>query len=216
MGGDGAKHKRNKILNDKMSAENFYKFLFDSIKNLMSVTSGAFYICMSSSELHNLWKAFTDAGGHWSTYIVWAKNQFTLSRSDYQHQFEPIMYGLTDPDMTYETATVPEKEAEFILYGWTKHEWFGGRKQGDVWMIDKPTRSKEHPTMKPVILCSKAIVNSAPRGSIVLDTFGGSGSTLIACEKLNRRCYTMELDPLYCEVIIKRWEDFSGLKAEKI
>ena len=194
-----------------MSAENFYKFLFDSIKNLIDNTSGAFYICMSSSELHNLWKAFTDCGGHWQTYIVWAKDSFTLSRSDYQHQFEPIMYGLTE-----DAINVPEKEADFILYGWTKHEWFGGRKQGDVWMIDRPKRSKEHPTMKPVMLCAKAISNSAPRGSIVLDTFGGSGSTLTACEKLNRRGLMMELDPLYCEVIIKRWEEFSGAKAEKL
>ena len=211
MGGDGNKHRRSGILNDKMSSEKFYKFLYDVFVNLMLVTRGAFYVCMSSSELHNLYRAFTDAGGHWQTYIIWATDSFTLSRSDYQHQFEPIMHGLSE-----EIAQIAEKEAEPIMYGWSKHEWYGGRKQGDVWLIDRPKRSPEHPTMKPVALCGKAIVNSSSRGGLVCDLFGGSGSTLIASEALSRRCFTMELDPKYCQVIIDRWETFSGQKAVKV
>lgn len=211
MGGDGTVHKRRSILNDKMSSESFYKFLFDMLSNLIAVTSGAFYVCMSSSELHNLWKAFTDAGGHWQTYIIWAKDTFTLSRSDYQHQFEPIMHGLTG-----DIADAAEREAEPIMYGWTKHEWYGGRKQGDVWLIDRPKKSAEHPTMKPVMLCAKAIRNSSRRDDIVLDVFGGSGSTLIACEQLYRKCCMIEMDPVYVQTIIDRWQKFTGLTAVKI
>ena len=207
MGGDGSKHKRKPIANDKMSTTKFYDFLLATMSNLVQVTDGAFYVCMSSSELHNLWKAFTDAGGHWQTYIIWAKDSFTLSRSDYQHQFEPIMHGLTDSAVTRADNEVDEDKLP-IMYGWTKHAWYGGRKQGDVWRFDRPKVSKDHPVMKPVALCAKAIVNSSKRDEIVLDVFGGSGSTLIACEQLDRRCYMMELDPKYCDVIRKRYANF--------
>ncbi len=209
-GGAGKEVKRKKIQNDKMSAEKFYKFLRSVMDNLVSNTNGAFYVCMSSSELHNLWKAFTDAGGHWQTYIIWAKDLFTLSRTDYHQQMEPILYGLSEEDM------VKESDSEPILYGWTGHEWYGGRKQGNVWHIDRPKKSELHPTMKPVLLCCKAIVNSSKEGQIVLDPFLGSGSTLIACEKGKRKCYGMELEPHYIDVIIKRWEDFTGKKAIKL
>ena len=208
---DGTQTKRHAILNDKMTNEKFYQFLYDSLVNMVAFTSGAFYVCMSSSELHTLHQAFTRAGGHWQTYIIWAKDTFTLSRSDYQHQFEPIMYGLTD-----DILQIEEREADIILYGWTKHAWHGGRKQGDVWLIDRPKKSEEHPTMKPVVLCGKAIINSSKRDDIVLDIFGGSGSTLIACEKINRKCYMMELDPSYCQVIIDRWEEFTNKKSIRI
>jgi DNA modification methylase len=103
-----------------------------------------------------------------------------------------------------------------IMYGWHKHEWYGGRKQGDVWMFDRPRKSALHPTMKPVGLCGKAISNSSKIGQIVLDLFGGSGSTLIACEQLNRPCRMMELDPIYCDIVIKRWEQLTGEKATKL
>lgn len=205
VGGDGVVHRRRSIKNDKMSSAAFYAFLRDVFTGLISFTDGAFYICMSSSELHNCWKAFVDCGGHWQTYIIWAKDTFTLSRADYHHQFEPILYGLSE--------TVEERDGEPIMYGWTKHEWYGGRKQGDVWMIDRPKKSPEHPTMKPVALCERAIYNSSRRGEVVLDAFGGSGSTLIACEKARRRCYMMELDPIYMDVIIQRWERFTNQKA---
>lgn len=218
MGGDGTQHKRRKILNDKMSASDFYNFLFAVCKNMLEVCDGGFYICMSSSELHTLHRAFEDNGGHWQTYIIWAKHAFTLSRSDYQHQFEPIMYGLSeseakkadeDQDKTYDALP--------IMYGWNKyHGWYGGRKQGDVWLIERPTKSPNHPTEKPVTLCARAIRNSSRRGEIVLDLFGGSGSTMVAADGLQRKCYTMEMDPRYCDVIIRRWEHLTGKKAKLI
>lgn len=216
MGGDGKQHRRKAILNDKMSAQDFYNFMFSLCKNLLDRTRGGFYICMSSSELHTLHRAFTENGGHWQTYIIWAKNSFTLSRSDYQHQFEPIMYGLTeeeakkaDEDQDGQLSALP------IMYGWKDHHaWYGGRKQGDVWLIDRPSKSVHHPTEKPVTLCARAIRNSSRRGDIVLDVFGGSGSTLVAAEQLQRKCYMMELDPGYCDVIVRRWEHLTGKKAK--
>lgn len=209
--GEWKKAKRAQILNDKMSAEKFYLFLLDVFKNMLAFTSGAFYVCMSSSELHNLWAAFTDAGGHWQSYIIWVKNHFTLSRSDYHHQMEPIMLGNSDPEKD------TDSEGEVFMYGWHKnHFWKGGRKQGNLWHFDKPAVSKEHPTMKPVMLCCKAILNSSEPGQVVLDLFGGSGSTLIACEKTGRSCYMMEMDPHYVDVIIKRWEEYSGQVAVKL
>lgn len=215
MHADGTQSKRDKIKNDKMSSEQFYDFLSSVMKNLLAVTSGAFYVCMSSSELHNLWKAFTDNGGHWQTYIIWAKDAFTLSRSDYQHQFEPIMYGLAEDEIERAVNEVDEDKLP-IMYGWSKHNWYGGRKQGDVWRIDRPKVSKEHPTMKPIALCAKAIKNSSTINNIILDVFGGSGSTLMACEQTDRICYMSEIDPKYVDVIIKRWEDFTGEKAKKV
>jgi DNA modification methylase len=209
--GDGKQKNRRKILNDKMTSGEFSHFLRVVLQNLVEFTQGAFYVCMSSSELHSLHKAFTEAGGHWQTYIIWAKNHFTLSRADYQHQMEPILHGLSE-----ELKEEVDADSVPILYGWTKHEWYGGRKQGNVWFFDKPNASKEHPTMKPIALCAKAIKNSSQQGEIVLDTFGGSGSTLIACEQMKRCCRMMELDPVYVAVIIKRWEKLTGGKTKKI
>ncbi len=214
MGGDGKQHRRRKILNDKMSANDFYNFLFSVCKNLLANTRGGFYICMSSSELHTLHRAFTENGGHWQTYIIWAKHSFTLSRSDYQHQFEPIMYGLTEAEAkAADEAPEGQYDGTPIMYGWNRHQWYGGRKQGDVWLIERPSKSPHHPTEKPVTLCARAIRNSSRRGQIVLDAFGGSGSTLVAAHQLERRAYVMELDPRYCDVIIRRWEHLTGQKA---
>ena len=210
MGGDGTQHVRKIIANDDMSAEEFASFLDDVMHNLMQVTKGAFYVCMSSSELHTLRNAFVKAGGHWQTYIVWAKNHFTLSRTDYQQQHEPILYGLSGEIEKCEDADLMP-----IMYGWNEHSWYGGRKQGNVWHIDRPTQSKEHPTMKPVVLCGKAIKNSSKAGEIVLDVFGGSGSTLIAAHQLGRRCYMIELDVDYVAVIIERWCQLSGIRTIK-
>lgn len=179
------------ILNDNLG-EDFEKFLFDFCKNALEITKGACYICMSSSELHTLQKAFTDAGGKWSTFIIWAKNHFTLGRSDYQRQYEPILYGWRQSN---------------------DHYWCGDRNQSDVWYYNKPNKSDLHPTMKPVELCKRAILNSSKTDDIVLDCFGGSGSTLIACEQTNRRCRMIELDKKYVDVIIKRWQSLSGLEA---
>jgi DNA modification methylase len=141
------------------------RFLYDSCTNVLSVTKGAVYWCMSSSELHTLQKAFAAAGGHWSTFIVWAKNTFTLGRADYQRQYEPILYGWKDG---------------------SDHYWCGARDQGDVWFVDKPVRNDLHPTMKPVALVERAIRNSSKTRDIVLDPFGGSGSTLIGVRPRRR------------------------------
>jgi DNA modification methylase len=208
--------KKRKIINDRMKSSDFYSFLFNMFSAVMIHVEGSLYVCMSSSELHNLWKAFTDAGGHWQEYIIWAKDHFTLSRTDYQQQFEPIMYGLTDDVAKSVEQNYDNGECDVMMYGWVKHEFYGGRKQGNVWNFDRPKKSKEHPTMKPVMLCAKAIVNSSKLDGVVLDVFCGSGSTLIACEKSRRICYGMELTEHYCSVIIKRWQEFSGQKAERI
>ncbi len=181
-----------KIMNDNLG-DGFAQFLTDSLSNLMMFNKGAAYVCMSSSELHTLYSAFVSAGGKWSTFIIWAKNTFTLGRADYQRQYEPI------------------------LYGWSadkKHYWCGDRDQSDVWEYNKPVRNDLHPTMKPVELVERAINNSSKVGDIVLDGFGGSGSTLIAAEKTRRKARLMELDPKFCDVIVRRWEEYTGKKAE--
>jgi len=179
------------IKNDDLGS-GFYKLLYDSITNMLMVSKGAIYICMSSSELDTLQKSFRDAGGHWSTFIIWAKNTFSLGRSDYQRQYEPILYGW------------PE--------GKNRH-WCGDRDQGDVWNIKKPQKNDLHPTMKPVELVERAIRNSSRPGDIVLDPFGGSGTTLIAAEKTGRIGWLIELDPKYVDVIVRRWQDWSGQEA---
>ena len=160
--------------------------------NILSVTKGACYICMSSSELHTLHKAFAAAGGHWSDHLIWCKSHFTLGRADYQRQYEPNLYGW--------------KEG-------SDHYWCGARDQGDVWFFDKPARNDLHPTMKPVALIERAIRNSSKTRDIVLDPFGGSGSTLIACEKAGRRARLVELDPKYVDTMIDRWQRFTDGRA---
>ena len=170
----------------------FETFVFDALSLMLPHCDGAVYIAMSSSELDTLQAAFRAAGGKWSTFIIWAKHTFTLGRADYQRQYEPILYGW------------PE--------GSSRH-WCGDRDQGDVWSIKKPARNDLHPTMKPVELMERSIRNSSRPGDVVLDCFGGSGSTLIAAEKSGRRCFMMELDPKYCDVIVRRWQEFSGGKA---
>src|SRR5262249_18636804 len=159
---------------------------------ILAATSGAVYVCMSSSELHTLLQAFTAAGARWSTFLIWAKDQFTMGRSDYQRQYEPILYGWKEGQKRY---------------------WGGSRKQGDVWSIPKPSMNALHPTMKPVALVERAIRNSSRRGDTVLDAFAGSGSTLIACEKSARQARLVELDPQYVDVMIRRWEAYTGQVA---
>ncbi len=188
---DNVRGTKRTIKNDNLG-EDFYGFLHDSCKNLLEICKGAAYICMSSSELHTLQKAFTEAGGHWSTFVIWAKNRFTMGRADYQRQYEPILYGWKEGN---------------------KHFWCGARDQGDVWFVDKPTVNDLHPTMKPVALVERAINNSSKSRDIVFDCFGGSGTTMIACEKTGRFARLIELDPKYCDVIVRRWQEFSGKNA---
>jgi DNA modification methylase len=185
-------HKRT-ITNDNLG-DGFEAFLQQTCRSLLSVTDGAVYICMSSSELHTLQKAFVAVGGHWSTFIIWAKNTFTVGRSDYQRQYEPLLYGWREG---------------------ARHHWCGDRDQGDVWFVDKPISSPLHPTMKPLPLIERAIENSSQAGDVVVDFFLGSGSTLIACERTGRTCFGMELDPINVDVAVMRWEAFTGQKASR-
>jgi len=186
----GAKAGR-KIMNDNLG-DDFEAFLTAACKNMLAHTKGALYICMSSSELDTLQSAFRNAGGKWSTFIIWAKNTFTLGRSDYQRQYEPILYGWKDGNDRY---------------------WCGARDQGDVWFYNKPQKNDLHPTMKPVDLVVRGIKNSSKTLDIVLDPFGGSGSTLIAAEHTGRQARLIELDPKYVDVIVRRWQEMTGLQA---
>ncbi|WP_243041041.1 site-specific DNA-methyltransferase [Dyella sedimenti] len=190
---DKLRGKHRPILNDALG-EGFYDFLFDALALIMAHTRGAIYVAMSSSELDTLQAAFRAAGGHWSTFIIWAKNTFTLGRADYQRQYEPILYGWPQ--------------------GAQRH-WCGGRDQGDVWSIKRPQRNDLHPTMKPVELVERAIRNSSRPGDVVLDPFGGSGTTLIAAEKAGRVARLIELDPKYADVIVRRWQDWTGQQATR-
>ena len=182
------------IKNDAMEDKNFRNFLVAAFKNMVDASkAGApIYVCHADSEGLNFRSAFREAGWDLKQCIIWVKQHFVMGRQDYHWQHEPI------------------------LYGWkpgAAHKFYGGRKQSTVWQIDRPMASREHPTMKPVNLCAKAIENSSKSGDIIIDFFGGSGSTLIAAEQLNRTCYMIELDPIYCDVIIKRWENFTRQKA---
>jgi DNA modification methylase len=190
---DKMRGKDRPILNDNLG-DGFYDFLLAALKPMLDRCAGATYIAMSSSELDTLQQAFRAAGGKWSTFIIWAKNTFTLGRADYQRQYEPILYGWKDG---------------------ADHYWCGARDQGDVWHIKKPHKNDLHPTMKPVELVERAIRNSSRPGDIVLDPFGGSGTTLIAAEKTGRIGWLLELDPKYVDVIVKRWEAFTGRKATR-
>jgi DNA modification methylase len=188
---DKPRGKTRKIANDNLG-EGFGPFLYDACVNMLAVTKGAIYICMSSSELHTLERAFREAGGHWSTFIIWAKNAFTMGRSDYQRQYEPMLYGW--------------KEG-------ANHFWCGARDQGDVWFVKKPVKNDLHPTTKPVELIERALHNSSKTRDTVLDPFAGSRSTLIACERTGRQARLLELEPHYCDVIVQRYLTYSGNEA---
>ena len=177
-----------KIANDALGSE-FQPFLQAACATILSSTKRGIYICMSSSEIGTLKAAFEAARGHWSTFIVWAKNAFTLGRSDYQRQYEPILHGWADG---------------------TKHFWCGDRDQGDVWHHDRLAKNDLHPTMKPVALVERAIRNSSKTRDTILDPFGGSGTTLMAAEATGRRAALVELDPGYCDVIVQRWQEGTG------
>jgi DNA modification methylase len=191
---DKMRGKNRAILNDNLG-DDFYDFLLAALTPTLAHCRGGIYVAMSSSELDTLQSAFRAAGGHWSTFVIWAKNTFTLGRADYQRQYEPILYGW------------PE--------GGERH-WCGDRDQGDVWQIKKPHKNDLHPTMKPVELVERAIRNSSRPGDVVLDPFGGSGSTLIAAEKSGRRARLIELDPKYVDVIVRRWQDYAGAQATRL
>lgn len=187
-----------KIENDKFdTSDSFYQFLYDAFTNLFVSTGDGcpIYVCHADSEGLNFRKAFQDAVYLLKQCVIWNKNTMVMGRQDYQWKHEPILYGWKSGEA---------------------HKWYGGRNKYTVWDIEKPSRSGEHPTMKPLELVSIAIQNSSKHNDLVLDTFGGSGSTLIACEQTNRVCYMMELDEHYATVILDRWEKLTGKVATKL
>ena len=190
--------KQRTIQNDKMETDDFKDFMMKSFNcmNIASKDGCMTYIVMSAQEWGNMMLSLTENDYHWSSTIIWNKDHLVLSRKDYHTKYEPIWYGW--------------KEGEARLHPLTD------RKQSDVWDFDRPTKSEEHPTMKPVELVAKAIKNSSNHDDIILDLFGGSGTTIIASEQTDRSCYMMELDPKYVDVIINRWEKYTGKTAELI
>lgn len=174
------------IQNDSMENGEFYTFLYNSFQNMAEhlEKGGAAYVFHADTEGLNFRKAFVDAGFHLAGVCIWVKNSLVLGRSDYQWQHEPVLYG-------------------FLKNG--KHPWYSDRKQTTIWNYDKPKRNKNHPTSKPLDLLGYPICNSSQENAIVLDTFGGSGSTLMACEQTNRICHMMELDEKYASVILRRY-----------
>lgn len=179
------------IQNDKQEDEQFYQFLYDAFIGLATYckAGASIYVAHADSEGLNFRRAFKDAGFYLAQCIIWNKNVMVMGRQDYHWKHEPI------------------------LYGWKEgggHEYYGGRQQTTVWDLDRPSRSEEHPTMKPLALMSKAMKNSSKQEDIVLDCFLGSGSTLIAAEQAGRVCYGIELDPRYCDVIRKRYAQHIG------
>lgn len=183
---EGKTKEKLKIQNDKKGNDDFYTFLLESMQNMAGVTrpGGAIYVTHADSEGLNFRKSFIEAGYLLKQCIIWNKNVMVMGRQDYHWKHEPILYGWKDGG---------------------PHQWYGPRNQTTVWDIDRPSRSSEHPTMKPIELIGRALDNSSKEDDIVIDFFLGSGSTLIACEQLKRSCYGLELDPKYCDVIRKRY-----------
>ena len=180
-----------KIKNDNMSDEDFYKFLFAMFVNVEQnmETDASIYVFHADSKGLIFRQAFHDAGFYLSGCCIWKKNALVLGRSPYQWQHEPC------------------------LYGWKKkgkHQWYTGRKESTIWEFDKPRKNGDHPTMKPIPLLAYPIQNSSMANSVVLDPFGGSGSTLIACEQTDRICCTIELDEKFCDVIVRRYIEQVG------
>lgn len=185
------------ISNDELSSgdlSNFLQASFSLTKNLL-VPGAGFYIWHADNNRKEFIDAVQSVGWAVREILIWNKNHFTLGRQDYQWKHEPCLYGWNDGG---------------------PHYWAGGRKQSTVLDFDRPTRSEEHPTMKPIPLFDRLIRNSCPKDGVVYDPFGGSGTTLLACEQNGRTCWMVELDPRYVQVIIDRWEKLTGLKAEKI
>jgi DNA modification methylase len=192
-GGQQRGSRRRRIQNDAMPPEEWEAFCRGWAKNVLASVDGAIYCCMSTKEWPLVSRVLAEEGGHWSDTIVWKKDRFVLGRADYQRQYEPIWYGWREG---------------------AKHQWHGGRDQGDVWEIERPSTSDAHPTMKPLALVERAINNSFSAGDVVLDLFLGSGSTLIAAERTGRVCYGMEISAHYGSVVLARWESFTGRTAQ--
>lgn len=185
------------IDNDTLDDAELMAFLVDAFENARNALDkgAAFYVFHADSKGDVFRNALTKVGLTVRECLIWVKNSMVLGRQDYQWKHEPCLYGWKDG---------------------ASHHWYSDRKQTTVLEFDRPSANKEHPTMKPVALIAYLISNSTKEGDVVLDLFGGSGTTLIACEQLGRTCYMMELDPHYCDVIIQRWEDATGKKAVRV
>lgn len=185
------------IKNDNMEDSKFYEFLLKMYKNIKKFTKagGAFYVWHADTEGLNFRLALDEAGLKVRQCLIWNKSHLVMGRQDYQWKHEPCLYGWIDGE---------------------SHNWYNDRKQTTVIDYDRPTNSPEHPTMKPIGLFDYQIKNSSKEGDIVLDLFGGSGTTIMACEQNGRIGYMMEYDPHYVDVIIERWEKFTGKKAVKL
>lgn len=214
------------IENDDMDDDIFRQFLTDAVTNMADhlKDGGSFYIWHASMKGPIFWEAITEAGLSIRQVLQWVKNIFVLGRQDYQWRHEPCYYGWKEGAPHYFIAdrtrtTVAEEPMDPDTM--SERELRGALKKllaepADVIREDKPARSADHPTMKPVALMARLVFNSTHAGDTVMDLFGGSGSTLVACEQIGRRCAMMELDPVYCDVIIKRWENLTGRTAERI
>lgn len=180
-----------KIKNDHQDNNSFYQFLLDAFRNMHKsmADDASIYVFHADTEGLNFRRAFQDAGFYLSGCCIWKKQSLVLGRSPYQWQHEPVLYGWKQTG---------------------KHEWYTGRKESTIWEFDKPKKSADHPTMKPIPLLAYPIMNSTMTNGLVLDPFGGSGSTLIACEQTNRTCYMMELDEKFCDVIVTRYIEQVG------
>lgn len=185
--------KSRPIQNDNLG-EKFGAFLESFLKASLQHVEGGCYVSMSADEMSALQAAFLSAGGSFKTWIIWVKQGPTLGNADYQRQYEPFLYGYSNQGKRY---------------------WCGARDQRNVWNFNRPTDSKLHPTMKPVELVEKAVSNSSRVGDVVLDPFGGSGTTMIACQKRSRKARLMELDPRYVDVIVRRWCEYTGEDAKR-
>lgn len=198
----GGTDEKLKIMNDKMSNKAFYNFLFDfyscAFQNVLP--GAAIYVFHADSEGINFRQAYRDAGFKLAQCLIWRKNSFVLGRQDYQWQHEPCLFGGRPEE--------EESEHQPVLYGWREgaaHKWYSDRKQTTILEFDRPTRSKEHPTMKPVPLIQYLVQNSSQQRELVGDSFSGSGTTLIACEQSWRQARLLELDPRFADVNVKRW-----------
>ncbi len=184
-----------KIMNDTLKGKEFYEFLLSAMKNIYEhlADGGALYVFHSDAEKVNFYNAVVDAGFHYSTTCIWVKNSLVIGRMDYQMRHEPIIYAFKD------TA---------------RHKFYGDRKQTTIWEFDRPTKSKLHPTTKSLPLIAYPMRNSSQENAIVVDLFGGSGSTLMAAEQLNRAACLMEIDPIYASVIVRRYVSNAGSIAD--
>lgn len=205
------------IINDNMKSSEFRQFLKKAFINIRtSLKNGcSFHIWYADSEGYNFRGACSDAGLTVRQQLIWVKNSATIGRQDFQHQYESVLSGLS----LDESAQEPQEGFSPCLYGWkdgAAHKWYKKRKERDVMFFDKPRASKEHPTMKPILLFDYEMQCNTKPGDTVLDLFGGSGTLIMAAEQNKRTAYVMEYDPKFVDVIIDRWEKFTGQKAVKL